>query len=164
MTSTDTPDLPPNTTPDATRPASRHGLWIGAAVVLVGVGMIAALLAVGHSRQRALIAAYTLVAPTDVAASGVVARAVIGADGDCPDVIGVDATGPQRITMTKRVPAPTAAPVFADVQICTTPLPVGLSEASVDGDALRGLASTLDVDGRAVETVVTRSVTDRLLN
>ncbi|MFZ4669879.1 MAG: hypothetical protein ACOYML_11310 [Microthrixaceae bacterium] len=149
MTSTDTPDLPPNTTPDATRPATRHGLWIGAAVVLVGVSMIAALLAVGHSHQRALIAAYTLVAPTDVAASGVVARAVIGADGDCPDVIGVDATGPQRITMTKRVPAPTAAPVFADVQICTTPLPVGLSEASVDGETIPAAMPT-QVDELAI--------------
>ncbi len=39
-----------------------------------------------------------------------------------------------------------------------------LVEPSIDVDALLGLASTLDVDGRVVEEVLTRRLTSRLLN
>ena len=131
MSNDDTPTQPSAEPTDGERP-DRRAVLLAAGAVVVALALIGALLWVGHSGRRELIAAYTLVAPTDVAESGVVARAILNAGAECPEV---DATGPageQRVPMTVRAPAPTAAPVFADITVCTAVLPVGLSAATVD--------------------------------
>ncbi|MBM3663889.1 MAG: hypothetical protein FJW94_13625 [Actinobacteria bacterium] len=133
MTSSDNPNDPAPGTPASSGRHDRRAVWLATGVVVVALGLIGALLWVGHSGQRELVAAYTLVAPTDVAESGVVARAILNAGAECPTVDAVGPSGDQQVAMTVRAPAPTAAPVFDDITVCTAVLPVGLSEATVDG-------------------------------
>jgi len=75
------------------------------------------------------IAAYSIAAPTSVAASGLVARAVVPAGATCPDLV-VDG----RALRTKaRLAGPTTGAAFAPIMACERVMPRGASSASFGG-------------------------------
>lgn len=83
-----------------------------------------------------LYAAYTIVAPTSVAESQVVARALTRAEDECPSVSGYGANGFVEIAMTPRLPGPNAAPAFSQIVACSASLPLGLRSASINGKSI----------------------------
>jgi hypothetical protein len=83
-----------------------------------------------------LYAAYTIVAPTSVAESQVVARALIRAEDDCPPVRTNGENGFLEIEMTPRLPGPNAAPAFSQIVACSASLPLGINSASINGKSI----------------------------
>ena len=83
-----------------------------------------------------LYAAYTIVAPSSVAESQVVARALVSADGECPKVRTTGENGFAELTMSPRLPGPNAAPAFSELLACSTSLPTGLTKASINGKTI----------------------------
>ena len=82
------------------------------------------------------IAAFTLMAPADVTASQLVARALVSAGQACPPVKATGGSGPVSIPMTERLPGPLAAPAFSTVRSCSANLPSGLTSASIAGASI----------------------------
>jgi hypothetical protein len=80
-----------------------------------------------------VLAAFTIVAPTSVAESQVVARALVPVADDCPEIVVSGQDGASRIPMSPRRPGPNAAPAFSEVLACSASLPVGLISASING-------------------------------
>lgn len=78
------------------------------------------------------VAAYSLAAPTAVAPSGLVARAVVPAGSPCPHL---DVNG-RSLRMSWRRPAPNTGSAFAPVMVCDRAIPRGASTASVGGVAI----------------------------
>jgi len=79
--------------------------------------------------NSAPIAAYSIAAPTSVAASGLVARAVVPAGATCPDLV-VDG----RALRTKaRLAGPTTGAAFAPIMACERVMPRRASSASFGG-------------------------------
>jgi Calcineurin-like phosphoesterase len=81
--------------------------------------------------------AFTVVAPADVSASELVARAIITAPkAHCPDVEGVkNDSSHVKIGMT-RLPAPSGTIGFDGITVCRVPLPAGLERATVGAKPL----------------------------
>ncbi len=86
------------------------------------------------------IASYTLVAPTSVAQSGLVARTVLQAGDSCPDLNVVRRTskGVVRKTyaMKVRKPAASAKVAFNTVRVCSHNIPTASVRASIAGRRL----------------------------
>lgn len=78
-------------------------------------------------------AAFTIVAPTSVAESQVVARALVASTEHCPSVKAYGESGFTEIQMSPRLPGPNAAPAFSAIVACSASLPVGLHSASING-------------------------------
>lgn len=88
------------------------------------------------SRDGGLIAAYTLVAPTDVAASKLLARAVVPRGLPCPRLRVKVSGGTRNLGMAPRLPGATAAPAFSQLQVCDRAIPQGATAASIAGTAI----------------------------
>ena len=101
---------------------------VGLAVVIAGVRWWRS---TDDGPQRHVYAAFTLVAPTEVSGSQLVARVLIDATGGCPRIDAVGAEGSFAIDMTPRLPGPNAAPVFSTVLACSASLPTGLDSATI---------------------------------
>jgi len=80
--------------------------------------------------------AFTIVAPTSVAESQVVARALVASTENCPKVRTYGSNGYADIQMSPRLPGPNAAPAFSEILACSASLPVGLTSASINGHAI----------------------------
>lgn len=78
-------------------------------------------------------AAFTIVAPTSVSESGVVARALVPTEQGCPKVKTYGNNGYADLSMTPRLPGPNAAPAFSAILACSASLPLGLESASISG-------------------------------
>lgn len=83
-----------------------------------------------------IYAAYTIVAPSSVAESQVVARALVAANGECPKVRTTGVNGFSDLDMTPRLPGPNAAPAFSQILACSVSLPTGLTKASINGNVI----------------------------
>lgn len=101
-------------------------------VVVVVLAVAAAVLLTRPSEVR-VYAAFSVVAPLDASPSGLVARAIVPAGKDCPEIEGTSTDGTRRIAMTPRRPGPIAAQAYSHYLACSAPLPVGLTAASVAG-------------------------------
>lgn len=101
------------------------------AAAAVGIGLF--LSDGGGSSPSRVRAAYTLVAPSDVSESQLVARAVVDAGSGCPDIVATSTAGVRRIAMSPRLPGPNAAPAFSNLLSCSASLPDGLSSARIGG-------------------------------
>ena len=106
---------------------------VGLAVVIAGVRWWRS---TDDGPQRHVYAAFTLVAPTEVSGSQLVARVLIDATGGCPRIDAVGAEGSFAIDMTPRLPGPNAAPVFSTVLACSASLPTGLESATIVGHSI----------------------------
>lgn len=109
---------------------------VAAAVVLVGVVLGVVWWRSDTGPHRRVYAAFTLVAPSEVSESQLVARVLIDAAGGCPEVDAIGPDGPLEIDMTPRRPGPNAAPAFSTIVACSASLPVGLRSASIEGRAV----------------------------
>ena len=80
----------------------------------------------------AIVAAFSLAAPSGATASGLVARAVIPAGTRCPALTTVSIDGTTRSTpMRQRVPAATTAQLFDALISCSAPIPAKSVSARV---------------------------------
>lgn len=112
-------------------------------LIAVVVGILVAVTAapsIAEPTQGEVISAYSVAAPTSTTPSGLVARAVIPAGARCPD-LGVitdrhDKARIRTIAMQERKAAPTTAPAFAAITVCTAHLPIDAVFASVAGRAI----------------------------
>lgn len=107
-------------------------------LALVGscIGLVAWLGSSDEDPGRKVYAAYTIVAPTEVSASQLVARVLVDPRGGCPSIDAVGVDGRVQIEMTPRLPGPRAAPVFSSILACSASLPTGLSVASIEGQRI----------------------------
>ena len=78
-------------------------------------------------------AAFTIVAPTSVSDSQLVARALVRPEDGCPEIRTYGTNGFKTIAMTPRLPGPNAAPAFSQILACSASLPAGLRSASING-------------------------------
>lgn len=89
------------------------------------------------SAQPEPIASYTLVAPTSVADSGLVARTVLPAGASCPDLRVVrrasDGVVKKFYRMKVRKPAATARIAFDTVRVCSHNIPTRAIRATISG-------------------------------
>jgi len=108
---------------------------IGACIALASLGGTVWWFARDVAPQR-LYAAYTIVAPTSVAESQVVARALTRAEDECPSVAAYGDNGFVKVAMTPRLPGPNAAPAFSQIVACSASLPLGLTSASISGKSI----------------------------
>ncbi|MDD2858385.1 MAG: metallophosphoesterase [Candidatus Nanopelagicales bacterium] len=112
---------------------------VAAAVgLLLGGGVGAA--TAGTAPDHGVIAAYALAAPTTEVPSGLVARAVVPAGSSCP-ALEISARTSSRAThrsfaMTQRLAPATTGAAFASILVCSAPVPVGASTASVGGHVI----------------------------
>ena len=112
----------------------RVAYWfIGILVVIVTGALFWSLAQAATENARAPFAAFTLIAPKDVAESQLVARALVPIDAPCPTIEATGSQGSITIDMTQRRPGATAAPAFSTVLACSAPLPTGLTEATIAG-------------------------------
>lgn len=86
----------------------------------------------GQAAGPSPIAAYSLAAPTSVAPSGLVARAVVPAGSACPSLV---ADG-RALPMQWRRAAPNTGAAFAPVLVCNRVIPKGTESALVGGLAI----------------------------
>lgn len=90
--------------------------------------------------SRGLLAAYSLVAPTGIASSGLIARAVLPAGVGCPtlDAVTIRPKGPKRVQvpMRERRPGSTTLNAFDTLLVCEAAVPVRARSASIDGRAI----------------------------
>ncbi len=91
--------------------------------------------------ERALVpadgvVAYSLVAPTNVSPSGIVARAIVAAGADCPSVDVTVGSKQSSVAMTIRRPGATTGNAFSAVRVCSASLPKGATSASIQGTAI----------------------------
>lgn len=77
--------------------------------------------------------AYSLVAPLKASPSGLVARAVLPRDSQCPQL---EVQGADSVQMQRRTPAATTKGFFDDVVVCSAPIPPGATSAAVAGHAI----------------------------
>jgi hypothetical protein len=96
-----------------------------AAVATVALGGVASASAVNSTP----IAAYSIAAPHSVAASGLVARAVVPAGATCPNLV-VDG---RALTTRVRLPGPSTGAAFAPIMACERVMPMGATSASFGG-------------------------------
>ena len=83
-------------------------------------------------QARAVVAAFSLAAPSGATASGLVARAVIAAGTRCPALTTVSIDGSTHSTpMRQRVPATTTAQLFDALISCSAPVPAKSVSARV---------------------------------
>ena len=82
-----------------------------------------------------VIAAYSLAAPRSEAPSGLVARAVVPAGAPCPSLsITRVADGSTRFVRMAVRPTPArTSPAFDAITVCSAPVPVGATTASISG-------------------------------
>lgn len=122
-------NLPAGQSTPTVSPSPRSRAW--RTVTAFGAATIAALgLSVAAaSATPSPIAAYALAAPTSVAKSGLVARAVLPAGSPCPSLV-VDG---RALPMQWRKPAPNTGNAFASVLVCNRAIPAGARSASVGG-------------------------------
>ena len=87
------------------------------------------------------IASYTLVAPTSVADSGLVARTVLPAGASCPDLVVTRRTSKGLVNKTyamkARRPAATAKVAFDTVRVCSHNIPTNAVRARIDGKKIQ---------------------------
>lgn len=83
--------------------------------------------------------AYSLVAPLQASGSGLVARAILPAGAQCPQL---ELTGAPSVQMDRRSPGATTKGYFDDVVVCSAPIPSGASAASVAGQSIPAAMST----------------------
>jgi hypothetical protein len=107
--------------------------FIGILVVVITGALFYSLAQAGTANARAPFAAFTLIAPKEVAESQLVARALVPIEAPCPTIQAQGSKGPVTIEMTERRPGATAAPAFSTVLSCSAPLPTGLTEANIAG-------------------------------
>jgi hypothetical protein len=103
--------------------------------------------AVAAERGPQVIAAYSLAAPVSEAASGLVARAVVPAGSDCPDLRVTRAGSDSARTMAMRVrPTPArTSPAFDAITVCSAPVPAGSATASISGVSIpAGMPTRID--------------------
>lgn len=109
--------------------------------LLAALSLLATTLPTGIGEAAAapaptVIAAYTTVAPQSVAASRLVARAVIDRSHSCPP-LHVTIRGRQRtINMEVRSPASIVARNFDGVRVCSANVPVDATAASIAGTTI----------------------------
>ncbi len=100
-----------------------------AVAVTTGAVATLALAAPALGTESAAISAYSVAAPTSVARSGLVARAVVPAGSTCPDLV---ADG-RRYRTRARLPAASTSPAFAPILVCSRNVPAGATSASIGG-------------------------------
>lgn len=106
---------------------------VAAAVLVAVIGGVVWWRSTDSAAPRRVYAAFTLVAPTQVSQSQLLARVLVDAKGGCPQVDATGSDGPIEIPMTPRLPGPNAAPVFSAILACSAVLPVGLESATIEG-------------------------------
>ena len=94
-----------------------------------------ALAAASDASSPPVIAAYSLAAPRSEVPSGLVARAVVPGGTHCPALrVALSADRPDHVMqMTVRPTPARTAPAFDAITVCTAPLPVGATAASISG-------------------------------
>lgn len=113
-------------------------------LVAIVIGVAAGLAAIGGTvwwfshdlAPQRPFAAFTIVAPSTVSDSQLVARALVDAEGGCPSVLTYGENGFAKVPMTPRLPGPNAAPAFSQILACSAPLPTGLRSASISGQVI----------------------------
>lgn len=88
------------------------------------------------SPPRGIVAAYTLVAPKEVAASQLVARVVLPRGAGCPNLRVQVGSATRRLAMAPRNPGVAALPAFASLQVCDRAIPSGARSASILGRSI----------------------------
>lgn len=84
-----------------------------------------------------VVAAFTLIAPTSVARSNLLARAIVPAATGCPRLRFTTASGRHRgRPMTLRTPGATTGAAFANIRACEAPLPGRAVTADVGGTTI----------------------------
>lgn len=83
--------------------------------------------------KSTLIAAFSLVAPSSVAQSQLVTRAVITSGGTCPNLKVSVPGGTKSLPMAMRTRPRNTAPYFTDVAVCSRQMPPNATAASVWG-------------------------------
>lgn len=88
-------------------------------------------------QSRGLVAAYSLVVPTSVSASGLIARAVLPGGVGCPGLRATvktrTGTKQVRVAMTERRPGVTTLDAFSTLLVCEARMPQGAKQASIAG-------------------------------
>ncbi len=119
-----------------TSPRLVHRSVALAAIVALALAFAPRALAVVADKSTpAVISAYSLAAPRSEVASGLVARAVVPGGTRCPTLrITGRADRPDRfVPMTVRPTPARTSPAFDAITVCTAPLPVGATKASISG-------------------------------
>ena len=86
--------------------------FIGILVVAITGALFFSLSQAATDNAHAPIAAFTLIAPKDVAESQLVARALVPIDAPCPTIKAKGSQGSVQLDMTERRPGATAVPAF----------------------------------------------------
>ena len=108
---------------------------LAAIIALASASAPPALAVVADEPAPPVIAAYSLAAPRSEVPSGLVARAVVPGGTRCPTLqVARGADRPVRfVQMTVRPTPARTAPAFDAITVCSAPLPVGATEASISG-------------------------------
>lgn len=110
---------------------------------------VAPTVSAASSPARGVVAAYSLVVPPDVSASGLLARAVLPGGLGCPlldaDVSTGKGTKKVRVTMTARRAGATTQDAFHALLVCEARVPKGAKSASVAGRSVpAAMPATVD--------------------
>lgn len=105
------------------------------------------------SSARSVLAAYSLVVPSEVAASGLIARAVLPGGLGCPGLEATVASGKGtkkvRVAMSERTAGATTQDAFSTLLVCEVRMPKGATVASIAGRSIPA-AKPATVDKLAV--------------
>jgi len=84
-----------------------------------------------------VISAYSLAAPRSVAASGIVARAIVPAGASCPVILATTAHGgATSVRMAVRPRPERTDPAFSPLTVCSANMPVGAVAATIQGRSI----------------------------
>lgn len=82
------------------------------------------------------VVAYSLVAPTSVSASGIIARAIVPAGTSCPSVSATVKGKATSLPMKQRTPGASTGSAFSAVVVCDSAIPQGATTASILGTSI----------------------------
>ena len=113
----------------------RRSIAVGGILAVALTSASPVLAVAAHDIVPGVIAAYSLAAPRSEAPSGLVARAVVPAGAPCPSLRTTRAAdGSTRFVHMAVRPTPArTSPAFDAITVCSTPMPVGLTDASISG-------------------------------
>lgn len=93
------------------------------------------------------VVAYSLVAPTSVSKSGIVARAIVPAGTPCPTLDAQVGGKQTTVTMATRRPGSSTGTAFSAVTVCSASMPQGATSASILGTRI---PAAMPTDARTI--------------